>query len=189
VAIQKGACCDLWWKRGVYILNAVLTMVLSTGSASAATPAAMFNKAIRVSYTVVGKVMTGAGPHEGTSQISRVIYVSSAGRLFERADWSKRGGRAVGEIDPSAATNRRGEARDMSFKNNRLVAHIAYLSGAGEMTVRFDPTFSSCEGEVRFGAEHGKAIARRDFQGTVYQFLSLRAENFTCSITPGNPFL
>lgn len=74
----------------------------------------------------------------------------------------------------------------MSFRGNDLVAHVAYASGAGQMTIRFDPTFSTCTGSVRFGSEKGKAIRRR-INGEVRQLTSPQVTTFSCAVTAGNP--
>jgi hypothetical protein len=89
---------------------------------------------------VTATVDAPRGPRSGSSNVSRTIYVSSTGRLFERAVWSNRGGTEVSDNAPGAAANKAGEARGMSFHGNDLVAYIAYASGAGQMTIHFDPT-------------------------------------------------
>ena len=163
-------------------LLAILAVILSISPASAA-PRELYNKAVRVEYTVT----TSTGQHNTVSSVSRTIYVSSTGRLFERHVISNRGGRRVYDNSPGAPVNAGGEVRGMSFRGNTLVATIAFVSGAGEMTVRFDPAFSSCEGTVSFGTERDRVMARRA-SGVTFQITSIKASNVTCSITSGNPF-
>jgi hypothetical protein len=163
----------------------IVAILLSITDASAA-PRQLYGKGIEIQYSVTATMETPSGPRSGTSNVRRTIYVSSTGRLFERAAWAVPGGARVSDNAPDAATNKAGEARGMSFRGNDLVAHVAYASGAGQMTIHFDPTFSSCEGSVRFGSEGGKAIYRR-VKGQVRQLTSLQASSVACRVTAGNP--
>ncbi len=164
---------------------AIVVFLLSMADATAA-PRQLYGKGIEIQYSVTATMETPRGPRRGSSHVSRTIYVSNTGRLFERGVWTKQGVTDVSDNAPGAAVNRAGEARGMSFRGNELVAHIAYASGAGEMTIRFDPTFSTCEGSVRYGSEGGKAIYRR-VNGAVRQLTSLQASSVSCRVTAGNP--
>ncbi|MCS3731707.1 hypothetical protein [Bradyrhizobium betae] len=169
------------------LIAVVAALLVGLCSANAA-PQQLYGKGIHIQYTVTATIETPRGPHSGTSSVDRTIYVSNTGRLFERAVWSTRGARGVSDNSPGATTNKAGEARGMSFRGNELVAHIAYLSGAGRMTIHFDPTFSTCDGELVFGAEPGKAMSRRAIGGSgTFQFRSLQPSRITCSVTAGNP--
>ena len=163
----------------------VFAILLSITGANA-TPRQLFGKGIEIRYNVTGTAETPRGSRSGGSSVHRTIYVSTTGRLFERTVWAKPGGTTVSDNIPGATNNRAGEARGMSFRGNDLVAHIAYQSGAGQMTIHFDPTFSTCEGSVVFGSERGKAMARR-VSGELRQFTSLQASGMTCRVTPANP--
>jgi hypothetical protein len=166
-------------------ITVIIAMLLSVTVAGAA-PRQLYGKGIEIQYTVTATSETARGPRSGTSNVSRTIYVSSTGRLFERAAWAVRGSTRVSDNAPGASTNKGGEVRDMSFRGNNLVAHIAYSSGAGQMTIHFDPTFSTCEGSVRFGSETGGAI-RRQVHGEMRQFTSLQASTVSCRVMAGNP--
>lgn len=166
-------------------IAAVIAVLLGVTDVSAA-PRQLYGKGIEIQYRVTATMETERGSRSGSSNISRTIYVSSTGRLFERAAWSRRGGVKVSDNTPDAATNKAGEARGISFHGSDLVAHIAYESGAGQMTIRFDPTFSTCEGSIRFGREGGKAIYRR-VNGEVRPLTSLQASSVSCRVTAGNP--
>jgi hypothetical protein len=166
------------------ISTMVVTHAMILGAPSAgATPRELYNKGIRIEYSVAST----EGAHNWVTNVSRTIYVSSTGRLFERIVWSNRAGRQTSDNAPGASSNSRGEARDMSFSGNILIARIGYASGAGQMTIRFDPTFSSCEGVINFGTEPGKALVRRNMRGDLSQITSIKASNVSCSVTTGNP--
>jgi len=168
------------------VFTAVIIAVLLSITGASAAPRQLYGKGIEIQYSVTATMETPRGPRSGSSNISHTIYVSSTGRLFERAGWAMRGSTKVSDNAPDAATNRAGEARGMSFRGNDLVAHTAYASGAGQMTIHFDPTFSTCGGSVRFGSEGGKAIHRR-VSGEVRQLTSLQASSVSCRVTAGNP--
>lgn len=169
----------------VFIAVTIAVLLSMTGASAA--PRQLYGKGIEIQYSVTATMETPRGPRSGSSKVGRTIYVSSTGRLFERSTVSGQpGGTTVSENAPDAATNKAGEARGMSFRGNELVAHVAYASGAGQMTIRFDPTFSTCEGSVRFGSEGGKAIYRR-VNGEVRQLTSLQASSVSCRVTTGNP--
>jgi hypothetical protein len=163
--------------------------VLGVASAAAgAPPHQLYGKGIRIEYTVETVHAGNRGPHTVFSDIRRTVYVSSTGRLFERTFWSTRGGTRTGEHSPNTSRNGAGEARGMSFNGNALVANIAYASGAGQMTVTFDPSFSSCNGRVMFGKSGGQTMSRRGPDGQMHRILSIGASNFSCSVVSGNPF-
>jgi hypothetical protein len=170
------------------IIYAIVAILLSIGGANA-TPRQLYGKGIEIQYTVTATVDTPRGPRSGSENVSRTIYVSSTGRLFERGVRSNRGGTEVSDNAPGAVANKAGEARGMAFRGSDLVAYIAYASGAGRMTIHFDPTFSTCEGAVMFGTEGGKMMARRDVgvRGEIRQLTSLQASSVACRVTSGNP--
>lgn len=168
---------------------AVGATVLGVAPAAAgAPPHQLYGKGIRIEYTVETVHPGNRGPHTVFSDIRRTIYVSSTGRLFERTFWSTRGGTRTAEHTPDTSRNRAGEARGISFHGNALVANIAYASGAGQMTVTFDPGFSSCNGRVMFGKSGGQTMSRRGPDGRMHQILSISASNFSCNVVSGNPF-
>lgn len=176
-------------KRNSLPVSAIAFAILAVSIRSAsATPPGVYNKGIHIEYTVTSTILGERGARNVVSKIKRTIYVSSAGRLFERVVWSNQFGRIDSDNSPNASTNRGGEARGMSFHGNTLVAHIGYASGAGQMTIHFDPAFSGCEGTVNFGTESGKAMARRGVGGSLRQITSIKASGVSCTVSMGNPF-
>ena len=172
--------CKLFWTTVAIILNTTL-------AEAGMPPRQLYGKGIRIQYTVETTVAGARKTREVVSSIDRTVYVSTAGRLFERAVSKTDSHTGTSDNGPGASSNRAGDPRGMTFQGNNLVAHIAYASGAGQMTIRFDPTFSSCQGQVVFGAERGQTMARRSYDGIVRQILSIKASSVTCSVTAGNP--
>jgi hypothetical protein len=149
-------------------------------------PAALRGKSIHVEYTVTSTHSDDSRRH--VSSISRTIYVSTTGRLFEQARWATRRRTVVGQNDPGSSHNKGHEARGMSFQGNALVASIGYASGAGQMTITFDPSFSNCSGQVKFGKNSGQTMARRGLDGRVHQITLITTSSLSCSVAAGNPF-
>jgi hypothetical protein len=176
-------------EAALQIFIAVIIAVFLSITVAKATPRQLYGKGIEIQYSVTATAETPRGPRTVASSVTRTIYVSTSGRLFERAVWIKPGGLGTGVSDntPGAATNKAGEARGMSFRGSDLVAHVAYTSGAGRMTIHFDPTFSTCDGTVMFGSEGGGKTISRQINGEVHQAHSLQASSVSCKVTAGNP--
>jgi hypothetical protein len=126
------------------ILGTLAGFVSVSTAYAGVTPHALYGKNIHVEYTVTSTHSDNSRQH--ISNISRTIYVSTTGRLFEQAQWASGRRIAVSQNDPGSSQNKGHEARGMSFQGNALIANIGYASGAGQMTITFDPSFSSCSG-------------------------------------------
>lgn len=156
--------------------------------AFASAPQQLHNKTIQLSWSasVDEHDASGQAKHVNIAS-SRLIYVSNAGRLFERARrWSGRKSKG-GDNAPDSAQNKGGEARGLSFQGSKLVGTIAWLQGAMRYVVSFDSSFSSCTVEVTFGREGGGA-RRVGLNGAVNYIDSEAASGQSCSIREGNPF-
>lgn len=170
----------------IFALATIAWLAPSLPAHAGPAPRQMYGKSIRIEYTVAS---THSDDHRAhVSDVRRTIYVSSTGRLFERAQWTagRRGG--ISDNAPEASQNRGHEARGMSFRGNTLIATIGYASGAGQMTVTFDPSFSNCTGQVRFGRNGGQTMARRGLDGRIHRITSIAASSFSCSVVAGNAF-
>lgn len=162
---------------------ALLLLTAGVGSAWAAPPQ-LHDKAI---YTSVSIAVT-ARAEDGTSanrprQIDRIIYVSSKGRLFTRV--SRQAG-------PRNTTQERGpedSAGSFRFQGNALVGGLSLVSGAAQMTITFDPSFSSCTASLVMGREGGKAMQFKGLDGKTYTIEGKPSvSNVSCSVRAGNPF-
>ncbi len=139
---------------GAFVIAAVVAAPALPALADA--PPQLRNKTIQLSWTSSVAEHDDAGQLKHVSiNASRMIYVSSAGRLFERARRSS--GRMAKQSDnaPDAAQNKGGEARGLSFQGGKLVGVIAFAQGAVRFVVSFDSGFSSCTVDVSYGREGG----------------------------------
>ena len=169
---------------GTFVFAAVIAA--QTLPALADAPPQLRNRTIQLSWT------SSVAEHDDTGQSrnvsinsSRLIYVSSAGRLFERA--SRWRGRMAKQSDnaPDATQNKGGEARGLSFQGGKLVGVIAWAQGAVRYVVSFDGGFSSCSVDVTFGREGG-GLRRKGLNGVMYHIDSETASGQSCSIQEGN---
>jgi hypothetical protein len=156
--------------------------------AFAGAPRQLYNKTVQVNW-VVDQVARGADGRAVNRSIaaSHTVYVSSAGRLFERG--SRSNGRASKQSDnaPGAAQNQSGEATGLRFVGNRLIGDTAFAQGARHWEAAFDSSFSSCTAAVTFGRDAG-GIKRKGINGEMLTIESMKATSESCSVREGNPF-
>lgn len=164
-------------------VSVLAVMACSAVWAGSAPPEAM-DKTITISFTATGMSKSAGGETHGFStQISRMIYVSSAGRLFMRFRATNAKGRSRGgDFGPDDA-----KQGIFNFQGNRLVGVIPFATGARQVTVTFDPGFTSCTASVIEGHSNG-VIRRLGPNGTMYEVTSATVVNPTCSIRSGNGF-
>lgn len=163
---------------------AALSIMACSASWAGSVPAEAMNKTITISFTATGMAKSADGKTHGFSnQISRMIYVSSAGRLFMRFRASNPKGRSRGgDFGPDDA-----KQGVFNFQGKRLVGVIPFATGARQVTVTFDPGFTSCTANVIEGHSNG-VIRRLGPNGTMYEVTSATVVNPACSIQSGNGF-
>src|ERR1700754_4259661 len=139
--------------RLTFVAAAIVTIAVP---AFAQAPRQLYNKTVLLNWTTASSQSAPDGrKFNVTVTANRTIFVSSAGRLFERASRSVPKGRQQTENAPGATQNAGGEATNLRFEGNRLVGHTAFARGAVRFVATFDPSFSSCTLVVRFGREAG----------------------------------
>ena len=162
-------------------LTASIIFALHASCAFAA-PAGILNKTITISFATTGMAKSPDGQSKGfTTKLSRIIYVSSAGRLFSRYRATNRGGDRSGEIAPGQGKG------SFSFQGDKLVAVIPFEVGARQVTVTFDPGYASCSVSVIEG-HSGGIIRRKAPNGVMYELSGVTTTSPTCSIQSGNAF-
>jgi hypothetical protein len=158
------------------------------GAAQAQAPRQLYNKTIQVNWTSLVNATDPNGQSKDLAvAVSHTIYVSSAGRLFERGSRATQKGSKQTENAPGATQNANGEATGLSFRGNRLVGNTAFGQGARNFTVTFDPGYSSCTVSVVFGRDSG-GLKRRGVDGVMRTINSMKSSGESCSIREGNPF-
>jgi hypothetical protein len=167
-AVLAALCCPAW---------------------AAGAPAAAMNKTITISFTASG---SAKGPDGDTkpfsTSVARIIYVSSAGRLFMRhtatANTKGRPTRG-GDFDPNDTRAGKGS---FSFQGDKLVGVIPYAGGARQITASFDGSFSSCTASVIEGNAGSGSFKRKGPDGIVREISNATTSAPSCSIQSGNTF-
>jgi hypothetical protein len=161
--------------------------LIGFGVTAEAAPAQLLNKSLVLGWTTS---VTQRAPDGQTvsRQLSfnRTIYVSSNGRLFQRATRSSARMSGTSELGPrDKALSKTGEAAGMRFAGDRLVGNVAFATGAAQFTVSFGAGFSSCSVDVSLGREGGQ-MRRKGLDGRMYEILSTSVSGQSCSIREGN---
>jgi hypothetical protein len=169
----------------------VATSALCCGlEALAAPPQALYGKSIVVSWTEQ-RMQRRQGEGEfrpATRQGEFSVYVSNAGRIFNRASMTNpRRGR-------SGATERVGDTknRNVSFEGRTMVViqHGA-SGGARRIVASFDDGFAGCTAEVIRGKEEGAGaiVARSTITpGRTVEIASVKTTGVSPAVTNGNEF-
>jgi hypothetical protein len=158
----------------------------SAPAGAAGVPAQAMDKTITISFAASGNAKSADGRVKGFStQVSRIIYVSSAGRLFMRHRASAGSHSRGGDFDPNDARTGKGS---FNFQGNKLVGIIPYDAGARQISVTFDPGFSSCTASVIEGHSSGGTIRRKGPDGVMYEISGGTTSSPSCSIRSGNAF-
>jgi hypothetical protein len=75
----------------------------------------------------------------------------------------------------------------MSGAEDQLVASGKFGSGAGQVTVTFDPSYRTCTASVIVGLEDGKPLSYIGFNGKRYTATGKTVvSNVTCAVRDGN---
>jgi hypothetical protein len=164
----------------------LLTSFWSPAFAEGGVPAQIRNKTITISFNATGNAKSPDGQVKGFStQVSRIVYVSSTGRLFMRAMAKHGSNSRSGDFDPKDARSGKGI---FNFQGARLVGVVPFSAGARQITVTFDPGFSSCTVSVIEGHSSGGTIRRMGPDGIMYEISSASTSSPSCSIQNGNAF-
>jgi hypothetical protein len=152
------------------------------GGAAQAAPQGMLNKSVTVSFSITIPARAPDGSTQANPRaVTRTIYISSQGNVFARAD------RRVGK---NSQTAERGPGEGgMRVSGNSLVGVLPLQSGASQLTVNFDASFSSCTAQLIVGAEKGKPIVYMGLNGMTYtQTGPASVSAVSCSVRAGNAF-
>ncbi len=166
------------------LLMAASAVLLFSASPALAAPAHLLNKSLTVSWTSSMMQRASDGREHGRQiSINKVIYISSAGRLFERARRTSDGGmRGKSDVGPGDGQIN-GQARGLKFSGDKLIGNMAYASGAVQYVVSFSG--GSCSVSVVQGRSGGN-MRVKGLDGRMYEILSMSVSGQSCSIRDGN---
>ena len=166
----------------------VLFGFLSTQASHAAPPNELYGKSVSITWTET-REQRPVG-EENWRQVSGSqtfnLYVSDAGRVFNKVSYATRGGNAerAGEIAGSGK-------RSINFNGRSLLALMPWGSGgATRITADFDAGFGGCSAQVTRAKESAGGITRQ-FSGIikrVNEIRSVQVGGASCSVRSGNVF-
>jgi hypothetical protein len=162
---------------------AALIAITCTAEA-ASVPAAVYNKAISVSFVVSSNAVCDSGRAGGPRQVQRTIYISSKGRIFSQTE--SRLGSAVETVQRSPEDT----TMHFRFEGNRLIGvSTHFASGANQLVITSDSGFQTCTATMQFGRESGKVFKFRGVNGEMCTVTGAPTTSTpSCSIRAGNPF-
>jgi hypothetical protein len=170
-------------------LTAVVRFGLSFAqTAYAAPPKELYGKSVSIAWTET-REQRPVG-EQNWRQVSGNqtfnLYISEAGRVFNKVSYATRGGSAEreGEIAGSGK-------RSINFNGRSLLALMPWGSGgATRITADFDAGFGSCSAQVTRAKESAGATTRL-YSGIikrVNEIRSVQVDGASCGIRSGNVF-
>ena len=190
-------CRDFRWhagagqveeKRGrkmmIRSVSAGFALVLLAVCHANAAPQGMLNKTVRVSFDVSIPARTASGETMvARRSVQKVMYVSSAGRVFSRTDRQAGRAREQKEVGPGGADGA------PSIQGNTIVGTLALGTGASRLVISFDGSFQSCSAQLITGGQSGRAMTWKGISGNVFTATGpATASTPSCSVQAGNAF-
>lgn len=173
---------------GLGILAVAIVSVLTLPSFACADdiPSQLYDKTITASWTVKNVLRDDKGRVIAPTVVSkRLIYISSAGRAFMKAEFKSARRSAERKYAPGESTVG-GTARDVAFEDGKLVASSAFQQGAIRIAIAFDGPYSKCTVDIRYGRDGGANIRRKSIDGVMREIVESHVSGETCSISTGN---
>jgi hypothetical protein len=162
---------------------AAILLMLVFGATAHAAPPQLLNRTISVAMFITVPATNPDGSVAKTGrQVSRTIYVSSQGRVFQKVAQRARGGASDKELGPD-------NGGALHFVGNKLVGMVKAISGASMMTISFDPSYQSCTVDTIIAGENGKPRVWKGLNGVTFtQTGKPQVSGVSCSIREGNAF-
>jgi hypothetical protein len=156
--------------------------LLGPAVASAA-PAELLNRTVTVSYsTAIPAKGSDGSTRTATRSSVRIIYISSAGRIFTRLTRRDSGTTDTKDTAPENPKN------NLHFEGNKLVGVMTFATGAALMTISFEGGGQSCSAELVSGRDKG-AFRFKGLNGVMYEATGPATfSGVSCSIASGNAF-
>jgi hypothetical protein len=173
------------------MLAAVGALIVTPVQAAGGAPEQLRNKTVTMSWTTSGTA-TGAGGKSRpfTNVNTRIVYISSAGRPFLRAQLSGTGNSGGG--GHHSRSGERGpedtSRGSVHFEGSRLIGVETFASGARQFIASFAAGYSSCTLAVIDAKAGSAAIQRRGPDGAMYKIENATTGSPSCSIASGNAF-
>lgn len=179
---------------GSFSLGAVAAAsIVGCGVAAAEAPRELFNKTVSISWNEYRVQRADSGEiKKGNTSSSLLVYIGESGRLFTRLSRQGRQRSNSNDLGPEGGNQRSGVGAagnlTASFEGRQLLVSNSMSSGARRIQATFNPAFTGCGVQVRFGKEGGSEIRHRAMDGRMYNILSTDVSGQSCSVRAGNVF-
>lgn len=173
-------------------LTAVAFMIAGVSPSAAEAPRELSGKTVVMSWNEYRVQRCDDGElKRGHTASSLMVYVSENGRLFTRLQRRGGGGKSnSNNLDPEGGNQRGGTGSasnlNAAFEGAGLAIQNSMQSGARRIQASFNPGFSGCSLQVRFGREGGAEIRHRTMDGKMCNIISTDVSGTACSIRSGN---
>ena len=176
-------------------------------SDAVAAPAQLYEKSVVVSWSETREQTSSAEMTNAVRSVTRngefSVYVSSAGRAFNRLTFSGygmggpgygtggRGRRFLSGSSEQVGGEGSGSARSLSFSGRTMTAISSMQGGARRILVTFDNGFSGCSAEVLTGKAGGVSkIANPSLitPGARVEIHTVKTSAASCKVQNGNVF-
>ena len=167
--------------RRQLVLGALAGLIATPALAA---PRELYNKTIIITWGEGTMQKTPDGRTiNPTLHSERIVYVSSAGRVFVKGNRN-----AAGRREPGNQYERgpgEGNQGTLAFQGNQLVGHAEFSGFARQVTVSFDANYSSCTAKIVYG-KSGGPTTWKGFDGRTYEIMSITVNSPSCTVRDGN---
>ena len=166
-----------------------LALPPAVSATAAAAPSQLFGKSIVITWseTRTQRNVGEADFRQVNASHNLSVYVSSAGRIFNRLTNTTR--RGTGATEQVAGSQ--GARRVPSFRGKSMEMFAPFQSGGmRHVTVEFDAAFNSCSAQVTYAKPPGttSSIAHSPITKRLIEFQSVTPGAASCAIQSGNVF-
>jgi len=181
------------------LTSAVAGLVMFASSGASAAPAQLYEKSVVVSWSETREQTASSTMDNAVRTVTRngefSVYVSSAGRVFNRQSFSGAGMGRRGQMRSGSSEQVGGEGggqiRNVSFSGRTMTAVAPMQGGARRILVTFDNGFSGCSAQVLTGKGGGESKIRAGSlmnPGVRVEIHSVKTGAATCRVQNGNVF-
>jgi hypothetical protein len=168
-----------------------LTFNPTAGDASSTAPSQLFGKSVVVGWSEarMQRRASEATFHAKNVSITESIYISTAGRPFERRAYPRSG--IQRENVGASGLSSTGNAHVVQFQGQSILITTGHINGARRIQIDFDGNFLGCTAHVVNGKEAGAgAYTVRSLQNSnmPVEVEAVSTSAATCSIKDGNVF-
>ena len=172
----------------------VVIGALSVAAESQAAPiaAGLLGKSIDLSWSEQHTIRRDSGVVRFTAVAYSVkLYVGTQGHIFSAFELELLGHRIRRSPGHEAeVTGAEREKLHWRFQDGALVAVWVFPQGAREVTVSFDPSFTTCSVSIQYGKAAGQAVIRMPgiHHRAEHDLLAATTASTSCAIREGNIF-